>query len=480
MFDEDEASLEELERRVVQGAAEMSAHMAWWLAQVAEFDKREGWGGAGVDSCAHWLSWRCGIDPRTAREHVRVARALCGLPLVRSTFAEGRLSYSKVRAICRVATPANEELLVGLALDLSASQLERSIASYAKAHGEVPPLSLDDDAERRVRCGVTRSVEPDGLVRHEILSTPEDAAMIDLALRFGSDRLFAAAKAAARAAGASGDESDSEAARAAAMPKRPAGAAGRLESLLWIVRRGLANAERPGVVDDVRHLIVIHVEEGQALVTDDGRVDLGNGLVVHPRTLARLGCDGMFQTLLEDSDGNTLNLGRRARVATPNQKLVLMRQHPTCVFPGCETPVEWCQFHHIDPWGEGGVSDLDNYRPLCRHHHHLCHEGGWRLILDPGGRAVALPPGRGERLAPAPPLTDGPVAAAALAARNAARGVVATAHLEELGGRFGGEVLDRWALDCIVHAIAEATGPVRPTTVEVDPELVRGSPPSPN
>lgn len=78
-------------------------------------DHRYGWAGPGITTCAYWLSWRCGLGTVAAREHVRVARALRVLPRVRAEFAAGRLSYSKVRAITRIATPELEERLVDLA-----------------------------------------------------------------------------------------------------------------------------------------------------------------------------------------------------------------------------------------------------------------------------------------------------------------------------------------------------------------------------
>src|SRR5687768_6625261 len=85
-------SLEELRTTIVAGAAEMAAHQAWWLGLVAELDEREGWAMDGVLSCGHWLSAFCGINLRTAREHVKVARALCSLPLLQGRFAAGKLS----------------------------------------------------------------------------------------------------------------------------------------------------------------------------------------------------------------------------------------------------------------------------------------------------------------------------------------------------------------------------------------------------
>ncbi len=79
-------------------------------------------------SCAHWLSWRIGMDLRTAREQLRVARALAGLPLITAEFTAGRLSYSKVRAITRIATPDTEHTLLELALAGTAAHVEQVVA----------------------------------------------------------------------------------------------------------------------------------------------------------------------------------------------------------------------------------------------------------------------------------------------------------------------------------------------------------------
>jgi hypothetical protein len=95
--------LDQLGDRICAGAVRLAAATAAWLRLVAEFDEREGWGGVGITSCAHWLAWRCSLTPGTARQHVRVARALRRLPLIEAAFAGGELSYSKVRAITRVA-----------------------------------------------------------------------------------------------------------------------------------------------------------------------------------------------------------------------------------------------------------------------------------------------------------------------------------------------------------------------------------------
>jgi hypothetical protein len=74
--------------------AELSAHLdaatARLLELIREFDARGGWNN-GFRSCAAWLSWRVGLAPGPAREHVRVARALGVLPWLSGALARGEL-----------------------------------------------------------------------------------------------------------------------------------------------------------------------------------------------------------------------------------------------------------------------------------------------------------------------------------------------------------------------------------------------------
>ena len=114
-------------------AGQIAAATSQFLRLLADFDARRGWSGTGLKSCAHWLSWRCGIDLQTAREHVRVARSLTELPKIRGSFDAGRISYSKVRAIARVATPTSEVDLLEVALHAPASHVERLTRSMRTA-----------------------------------------------------------------------------------------------------------------------------------------------------------------------------------------------------------------------------------------------------------------------------------------------------------------------------------------------------------
>ncbi|PYM97275.1 MAG: HNH endonuclease, partial [Candidatus Rokuibacteriota bacterium] len=107
------AALDRLGDEIAELSAHLEAATARLLDLIREFDARQGWSN-GFTSCAHWLSWRVGLDPGDAREKVRVARALGTLPRLARALARGELSYAKVRALTRVATPETEERLLGV------------------------------------------------------------------------------------------------------------------------------------------------------------------------------------------------------------------------------------------------------------------------------------------------------------------------------------------------------------------------------
>ncbi|HSZ30096.1 MAG TPA: DUF222 domain-containing protein [Pseudonocardiaceae bacterium] len=129
-----ELSTPDLEAKLVGLAGHLAAAQCRFLLLLAEFDARGAWAGPGLRSCAHWLSWRVGMDLRTAREQLRVARTLPTLPLVRAAFGTGRISYAKARAITRIATTQTEEDLLEVALAGTASHLER-VVRLARAAG---------------------------------------------------------------------------------------------------------------------------------------------------------------------------------------------------------------------------------------------------------------------------------------------------------------------------------------------------------
>src|SRR5258707_14675693 len=152
-----EVPLERLEARICELAAHLAAGTCRFLALVAEFDARRGWACWDLPSCAAWLAWKCQVAPGTAREQVRVARALAGLPVITAGFSAGRVSYAKGRALTRVATPATEAGLAEITGPMTAAQCERFAAAHRTAS------DTEELANRAVRRGSTH-VGEDGAV----------------------------------------------------------------------------------------------------------------------------------------------------------------------------------------------------------------------------------------------------------------------------------------------------------------------------
>jgi hypothetical protein len=124
-----EFELQRLGDEIAELAAHLDAAGARLLDLIRDFDARGGWGN-GFRSCAEWLAWRIGLAPGAAREHVRVARALGTLPRLAQALARGELSYSKVRAITRVATPETEERLLAVGRGGTAAHVERIVRAW--------------------------------------------------------------------------------------------------------------------------------------------------------------------------------------------------------------------------------------------------------------------------------------------------------------------------------------------------------------
>src|SRR6185437_5459254 len=165
--------LERVEAQICELAGHLAAATCRSLVLLADFDARRGWASWEMGSCAQWLSWKCQMSSGTAREHVRVARALRDLPVIRARFAAAKLSYAKVRALTRIAAPATEAALAGL---MTANQLER----FARAHRQVTQAS---DADARVRRRLAWRFEEDGSLSGTFRMPPLQSAVLLKALR---------------------------------------------------------------------------------------------------------------------------------------------------------------------------------------------------------------------------------------------------------------------------------------------------------
>ena len=154
------------------------------LVMLRAFDEREGW--SGFQSCAHWLNWRTGLALGAAREKVRVARALGDLPLLSDAMRRGQLSYSKVRALTRVATPDNERRLLGFAECAPASYVERLARAWARVDRQAEAA---DERRRHERRNLNTWVDDDGMVVIRGRLSPEVGAVVRRALEAAADRL---------------------------------------------------------------------------------------------------------------------------------------------------------------------------------------------------------------------------------------------------------------------------------------------------
>lgn len=384
-----EAPTEWIEREIGELAAHIAAATCRWLELVAEFDRRAGHEAWGFHSCGAWVSWRCSIDPRSAREHVRVARALGELPLARDRFRRGELSYSKVRAITRIATPQIEAELVEMARFATAAQLERLVRGYRRS------VSLESAAAAHRDRYLAHEWDEDGSLCIRGRLAPEDGALFLKALEAGREAIQER----------SGGREDKDSQGGSAEPGPP-WRVNDADALMQVAESALAGDRgvRPA---GERYQVVVHADAA-ALQGDGehGRCRLDDGPAISAETARRLACEASLVSMLHGPKG-ALDVGRKTRAIPPSLRRALQaRDEGCCRFPGCENR-RWVDAHHIHHWARGGETRLDNLVLLCTHHHRLLHEGSFtvsrggddRLVFRrPDGRVVAsLPsPARGN------------------------------------------------------------------------------------
>src|SRR5689334_20353242 len=180
------AELERLGDQIAELSAHLDAATARLLDLIREFDARGGWNN-GFSSCAEWLTWRIGLDPGAAREHVRVARALGSLPHLAQALARGELSYSKVRELTRVATPETEARLLAAGRAGTAEHVERLVRGWRRMD-----LKAEMREARLQYAARSLHVYPDadGTMRIKGRLTPEVGAVLVKALAAARDVLY--------------------------------------------------------------------------------------------------------------------------------------------------------------------------------------------------------------------------------------------------------------------------------------------------
>ncbi len=155
----------------------------------------------------------------------------------------------------------------------------------------------------------------------------------------------------------------------------------------------MAERSRGGSLPDSRPIAGAEVVVGHATLAghplDELRCDI-EGFGPIPRiTAERLTCDCAVSRVVMRGGSEVLDYGRRTRVVPRRLRRLVRLRDEHCQFPGCREAAQWCDVHHLVHWLAGGETNLDNLALLCRRHHVVCHEGGWKLARGPDGLALA-------------------------------------------------------------------------------------------
>ena len=429
-------------------------HAATWrlLALIGELDRREVWAHQGALTCAHWLSWACGIDPHTAREKVRVARALPDLPLLSEAMAKGELGYSKVRALTRVASPENELDLLQIGLHGTAQHVEKFVRLYRRARRAEETERADAQHHERA---LTYWHEDDGTVVMHGRFPPEMGARILSALDAAMDahgeeqpaaswehedappdvpRGTSGVDAGASTAAPPGVPTSPDVPRGT-RPRGPARTVRRADALAWMAERVFERAGAPPLSPQL-HEVVVHVDAEVLAHRNAGRCEIEHRSAIAAETARRLCCDGGIVATVDGPRGEPLAVGRRTRGIPPAVRRALHSRDRGCRFPGCPS-THRLHGHHVQHWANGGETALDNLVLLCPTHHRLVHEGGFEVRrLDDGAFRFSAP----DRAPVGPPKPNEAPAPGTVVAHNRSLGLDIGA--ETATARWRGEPVD--------------------------------------
>lgn len=349
------------------------------LEMIREFDQEGLWQLDGICSCAHWLNWKCGIGMNAAREKVRVANALGELPKISASYAKGEISYSKVRAMTRVATTDNEDYLLMIAHYGTAYHVETLVRKYrrAKKLQDLQEASKQHD-ERTMQV----YYEHDGAIRFHVRLPAEKGALVLKAIELAVEEQKTVVDRLRERAIEEGviDPNMSGEFEAEYVPFNHR----RADALADMAESYLANGPGSSSSAD-RYQVVLHVS-AETLTNNEGDIShLEDGPRVSAETARRLCCDAGISVLSKDEDGTLLNIGRKSRIIPPAMRRALKARDENCRFPGC-THKYYIDGHHIKHWSDGGETSLDNLVQLCRHHHRLVHEGGFTCQKNAEGK----------------------------------------------------------------------------------------------
>jgi hypothetical protein len=342
--------IDELDQAIVNLSAHINAATYELLVLIREFEDRAGYLKWGLKDAVEWLAYRCDLSRSAAYEKVRVARALRTLPAISASFSTGELSYSKVRALTRVAGSHNEHDLLDFALRTTAARVEERCRELRFGMSE----SIDVASRARANRSLRVNRNPDRGIMTVTVELPiESGELLEKALDQARDKSVAESPEFV-------EESWSTQ---------------QADAFVNLVNGYLSGEGGVDSNSSDNYLVTIHVDQ-TALAGGDGRS------AVPIETAKRLCCDGHAVVLTEDQHDQPLSIGRKSRIVpTAIKRAVLAKYSQCCGFPGCHNR-RFLHAHHIEHWSNGGETSVDNLMPLCTRHHPLVHEGRFRIERD--------------------------------------------------------------------------------------------------
>ena len=427
---------EDVGRRIEELSAQINAATAELVQLSAEYDDVGGWLGVGLRSCAHWLSIHTGVDAGTGAAMVRTGHALEALPQIAEAFADGRLSFDKVRRVTRVAVPEDERIWLDVALNASGGQLSRICRAVSSALDAADPQLAEHALQRRSWQSWWRD---DGMLQVMAVLPREDGAVVQAAVEAGAAALLAELRSSSRA----GDGVDD--------PAELRCGALRADALVRVCEEWVASVSKKPTPAPTRQ-VVVHVDQTALIARDPAaRCHIEDGPWLPFGAARWLSCDADVVSVLE-RDGKVLDVNHVHRVLSSRLRLALQARDQGCRFPGCSVPPARAEGHHIRHWAHGGRTDMANLISLCRFHHRRHHDGAFE-IRAVSGEPIRFELSDGTMLQPVVALPSTGLTPNPLVAADAA-----VAH-----GR--GESFDR---DHAVTVIADACWTKRAVLRELD------------
>lgn len=338
---------EDLPTQIASLSQQLASGTYELLVLIARADAEHTWETSGSLSCAAWLAELCAIELSTARNQLRVARAMIQYPELDSAMARGDICYAKARIMAPHLSPESINQLVDLASNTSVGRLSKAIAAWT-LRNEDP-----DTIERRQRHArsVTWHTEPDGMIVVTARLQPSQGARVCAAIT-------AAVQAGAKIGSSedsvnqpSDDDNQTDApAGAHQRQRRPTLAQQRADALLTLATDGGSSTV---------HEVVVHVDV-------DGN-HLADGTPLSDNAVARLLPSSFVSLLMHDSARQPIDASPRRRFPTRRQKRVVDARHSQCAQQGCNA-TSFLQYDHKDPYASGGPTVIDNLQRLCGPH----------------------------------------------------------------------------------------------------------------